>query len=307
MMKILVTGGAGFIGSNVVRLLVEKGHHVVVLDDLSTGHRENLKPFPQVTFIKGDIRDLNAVKEAMSGCDTVFHLAANISNVRSIEIPRFDAEINILGTINVIEAIKTSHVKTVVYSSSAGIFGEPHYQPIDEEHPCHPLSPYGVDKWAAEKLILCLGAIRRFRAVCLRYFNVYGINQRSDTYGSAIPVFISQILKGKPISIYGDGEQTRDFVHVSDLARANLTVAERADVQGIFNLGSGKATTINRLVQILGELMPEKMRVNHTDPRVGDIRHSLANTSRAARVFGYKPQVGLKEGLKSHIEWFRTL
>ncbi len=306
-MKALVTGGAGFIGSNIIRLLVAKGHDVVVLDDLSTGREENLKPFPNITLVKGDVRNLESVKKAMTGCDTVFHLAANISNVKSIELPRFDAEVNILGTLNVIESMKSCSVKTIIYSSSAGIFGEPHSQPMGEDHPCNPVSPYGVGKWAAEKQVLCLGKIHQFRAVCLRYFNVYGINQRYDAYGNVIPIFVTRILKGEPISIYGDGEQTRDFVHVSDLAVANLKAAEETHVQGTFNLGFGKAVTINKLVQILKEIMPEKITPITEAPRPGDVKHSLADTSRANKVFGYQPQTNLKEGLKSYIEWFRTL
>lgn len=306
-MKALVTGGAGFIGSNLVQFLVNKGHGIVVLDDLSTGHQKNLKPFPSVTFVKGDVRNLETVKKAMAGCDTVFHLAANISNVKSIEFPRFDAEVNILGTLNIVEAVKELKVKNLIYSSSAGIFGEPYYQPINEDHPCNPVSPYGVGKWAAEKEVLCLSKMYGFRAVCLRYFNVYGINQRYDAYGNVIPIFITHILKGEPISIYGDGEQTRDFVHVSDLAQANLTVAEKNHVEGTFNLGFNQAVTINQLVQILREIMPEKITVIRTNPRPGDVRHSLADTSRANKVFGYKPQTNLKEGLQSYIEWFRTL
>ncbi len=306
-MKALVTGGAGFIGSHVVRLLSRRGHEVIVLDNLSTGCEENLKPFPRITFLRGDIGNLNLLKEAMAGCDTVFHLAASISNVKSIEFPHLDAEVNIMGTLNVLEAMKSCHVKTIVFSSSAGIFGEPRYQPIDEEHPCHPDSPYGVGKWAAEKHILCLSKIRSFRAVCLRYFNAFGVNQRYDAYGNVIPLFVARILKGEPISIYGDGEQTRDFIHVSDLASANLKVAEQNDVQGLFNLGSGQAVTINKLVAILKEIMPEKITALHTAPRPGDVRHSLADINRAKKVFGFAPQIDLGEGLRNYVDWFRTL
>lgn len=306
-MKALVTGGAGFIGSNIIRLLVAKEHDVVVLDNLSTGREENLKPFPSITLVKGDIRNVETVKEAMAGCDTVFHLAANISNVKSIEYPPFDTEVNIIGTLNVIEAMKSCQTKTIIYSSSAAIFGEPYFQPISEDHPCNPASPYGVSKWAGEKQILCLGKIHKFRTVCLRYFNVYGINQRYDAYGNVIPIFVTHILKGEPISIYGDGEQTRDFVHVSDLAQANLTVAEKNHVEGTFNLGFSQAATINQLVKILREIMPEKITAITTDPRPGDVKYSLADTSRARKIFGYKPQISLKEGLRSYIEWFRTL
>ena len=200
-MRALVTGGAGFIGSNIIRLLTEKGAAVVAYDNLSTGYLKNLAPFSQVDFVEGDVTELDKLKKAMRGCDTVFHLAASIGNAKSIAFPREDSRINVLGTLNVAEAVRENGVKAVVYSSSAGLFGEPQYLPVDEKHPCEPDSPYGVSKMAGEKHLLCLGRLYRFRAVSLRYFNVYGINQRYDAYGNVIPIFVTKILKGEELTL----------------------------------------------------------------------------------------------------------
>src|SRR4051794_12837298 len=224
-MKALVTGGAGFIGSNICRLLLEEGHQVAVLDNLQTGFRQNLEIPGTIRFIEGDVRDRAAVAEAIEGCDTVFHLAASVGNVRSIEDPLLDAEINVLGAVNVLEAARMAGVRRFVLSSSCGIFGEPEVLPMPEAHPFNPDSPYGVSKLAQEKLALVYGKLYGIESVCLRYFNVYGVNQRLDAYGNVIPIFVFNLLAGRPITIYGDGEQTRDFVNVRDVARANMAAA----------------------------------------------------------------------------------
>ena len=304
-MRALVTGGAGFIGSNIIRLLNEKGAAVVAYDNLSTGYLKNLAPFSQVDFVEGDVTELDKLKKAMRGCDTVFHLAASIGNAKSIAFPREDSRINVLGTLNVAEAVRENGVKAVVYSSSAGLFGEPQYLPVDEKHPCEPDSPYGVSKMAGEKHLLCLGRLYRFRAVSLRYFNVYGINQRYDAYGNVIPIFVTKILKGEELTIFDDGEQTRDFVNVRDIATANVAAAENKDASGTFNLGSGKAVTINYLVNTLQKLVSGKMAVKYGPARPGDVRHSLADITRARQVLGYTPLQEIAEGLKDYLDWMR--
>ena len=304
-MRALVTGGAGFIGSNIVRLLTEKNAEAVIYDNLSTGYLKNLEPFPQVEFVEGDITDLDKLKKAMRGCDTVFHLAASIGNAKSIAFPLEDSRVNVFGALNVAEAVRENGVKAVVYSSSAGLFGEPQYLPVDERHPCEPDSPYGVSKMAGEKQLLCLGRLYRFRVACLRYFNVYGINQRYDAYGNVIPIFVTQILKGGGLTIFDDGEQTRDFVYAGDIAAANVAAAEREEVAGTFNLGSGKAITVNHLVSVLQKLVPEKFEVKYGPPRPGDVRHSLADISRARQVLGYNPLQDIAEGLRGYIDWMR--
>jgi UDP-glucose 4-epimerase len=299
----LVTGGAGFIGSNVVRLLLERGHDVTVLDDLSTGYAANLEPYPGIHFIQGDIRDSTSLDEAMSGRDVVFHLAASVGNKRSIEEPAFDATSNVLGTVGVLEAMRRHAVGTIVYSSSAGIFGEPRYQPVDEQHPCEPDSPYGATKLCGEKLALSYMKLHGIRAVCLRYFNVYGQNQRFDAYGNVIPIFATRIARGEPLTVFGDGEQTRDFVDVRDVAAANVAAAENGAASGTFNVGTGSAISINRLVGVLREVTGESFEVEHGPPRPGDVRHCTAKVDRMREVLGVSPGAEVSENLSRYYSW----
>jgi len=227
METVLVTGGAGFIGSNVVKLLLERNYKVRVLDNLSTGYLKNIESF-DIEFIEGDIRDKDIVNEALNGVTKVFHLAAHIGNVKSLEFPFQDLEINANGTLTLLEAMKQSRVEVLVYSSSAAIYGELKTEIVDETHPIEPESYYGVSKLAAEKYILAFSKLYGIKTVALRYFNVYGINQRYDSYGNVIPIFHQRIKEKKPLTIFGDGEQTRDFVNVIDVARANILAAENA-------------------------------------------------------------------------------
>jgi UDP-glucose 4-epimerase len=214
---VLVTGGAGFIGSNLVKSLVANGCEVAVLDNLSSGHRTNLDPFPQVRFIESDIREPDAVENAIQGATVVFHLAASVGNKRSIDDPISDAEVNVLGTLRILEAARAHKIRKVVASSSAGIFGELKTLPIREDHPIEPDTPYGSTKLCSEKLCLAYSKLHGLEAICLRYFNVYGPNQRFDAYGNVIPIFAFQMLRGEPLTVFGDGEQTRDFVNVADV------------------------------------------------------------------------------------------
>jgi UDP-glucose 4-epimerase len=302
-MKALVTGGAGFIGSNIVRHLLAEGLMVAVLDDLSSGYEQNLAPFPQVELIRGDVRDKIAVERAMRDAAVVFHLAASVGNKRSIDHPVDDSEINVLGTINVLEAARRGGVRKVVFSSSAGIFGELKTLPIREDHPTEPDTPYGASKLCAEKMCLAYSKLYSLEAVCLRYFNVYGVNQRYDAYGNVIPIFAQRLITGQPIEIFGDGEQTRDFVNVNDVVQANYQAGMAEGVSGAFNIASGTRITINELTQLIGEasgLVPE---VEHKGPRPGDVRHSLADISAAQNAFGYQPSVELAPGLKEYMAW----
>lgn len=306
-MKALVTGGAGFIGSHVVRLLVAEGHDVTVLDNLSSGYRCNLDPFPAVHFIEGDVRDPKAVSRAIMGAQVVFHLAASVGNTRSIEHPIEDAETNVIGTLQVLEAARRSGVHKVVFSSSAGIFGELRTLPIREDHPVEPNSPYGVSKLAAEKLCLAYAKLYPpLECVCLRYFNVYGPNQRYDAYGNVIPIFAHRILHGEPVIIFGDGEQTRDFVHVSDVAQANYRAALTTGISGAFNIASGTRITINRLAELMYRISGIEPAVEYRPPRKGDVRHSLADISAAQAAFGYAPVVSLEDGLAEYMAWARV-
>jgi UDP-glucose 4-epimerase len=301
--KALVTGGAGFIGSNIVGLLLEEGHSVAVLDDLSTGDRRNLDPFPQVEFIEGDVRGAETVAQAMDGADVVFHLAASVGNIRSIENPIQDSEVNVIGTLHVLEAARRAGVRKIVFSSSAGIFGELKVLPIREDHPAEPDSPYGASKLAAEKLCLAYAGLYDMEAICLRYFNVYGINQRYDAYGNVIPIFAHRLLHGLPLIIYGDGEQTRDFINVHDVAQANLLAAETNGLSGAFNIASGTVITINDLTDLMRDVSGIDTGVEYAPPRKGDVRHSKADISAAQQALGYEPSVGMVEGLTKYMDW----
>jgi UDP-glucose 4-epimerase len=302
----LVTGGAGFIGSNIVRLLLERGHAVTVLDDLSSGYRTNLDPFPQVRLVEGDVRDAAAVARAVAGAEVVYHLAASVGNTRSIEHPLVDSGINVMGTLTVLEAARAHGVRKLVFSSSAGIFGELKTLPIAEDHPVEPDTPYGASKLGAEKLCLAYAKLYPLECVCLRYFNVFGVNQRYDAYGNVIPIFAHRMLRGEPLTIHGDGEQTRDFINVRDVADANYRAGESRGVSGAFNVASGTRVTINALVALMASASGLSPDVVHGPPRPGDVRHSLADISQARARLGFTPTVALGDGLVEYMAWART-
>lgn len=303
MSKALVTGGAGFIGSNVVGLLVAEGYEVVVLDNLMSGYQRNLDAFASVRFVEGDVRDAGLVSKVMDGVEVVFHLAASVGNTRSIENPVEDSEINIIGTLRVLEAARAAGVRKIVCSSSAAIFGELKHLPIDIDHPAEPDTPYGVSKLAEEKQCLAYAKLYDLETVCLRYFNVYGVNQRYDAYGNVIPIFADRMLRHQTLTIYGDGEQTRDFVNVRDVARVNLLAARASGVSGAFNIASGESVTINRLVEMMREASGINPSVEYAPPRKGDVIHSRAEIAAAREVLGYEPEVGMEEGLRQYMDW----
>jgi len=306
-MKALVTGGAGFIGSNVVRRLVAEGWHVRVLDNLSTGYEANLSGL-DVELVKGDVRDPAAVSKAVSGRTHLFHLAASIGNVKSLSDPVEDSDVNVIGTVRLLEAARRAGVRRVVYSSSAAIFGELITMPIAEDHPRDPDSPYGVSKLAAEKYVLCFAKLYGFTAVCLRYFNVYGVNQRYDAYGNVIPIFAQRLVEERPLTIYGDGEQTRDFVNVKDVAMANYLAATQAGESTVFNVGSGESITINRLASLVQSASGmDAVDVVHAEPRPGEVRHCRADVAKAKRMLGYHPSSDMAVGLKEYFEWFMAI
>jgi UDP-glucose 4-epimerase len=302
-MKVLVTGGAGFIGSNLCAALQSEGADVTVLDDLSSGHALNLEPLLGVNLIKGDVRDAEAVSRAISGCEVVFHLAASVGNKRSIDHPTEDTAINVNGTLTVLEAARHAGVRKVVASSSAGIYGELKTVPITEDHPLEPLTPYGVSKLYTEKMALAFSHVYGGEAVCLRYFNVYGQNQRFDAYGNVIPIFAFRALRGDPIIIFGDGEQTRDFVHVDDVVQANLKAARNHGVSGAFNIASGKQIRILDLANAVNSHLDAPVSILHADPRPGDVAHSLADVSAAHGAFGFDPKVSIDIGLADYMAW----
>lgn len=302
-MKVLVTGGAGFIGSNLVKQLLHDGNDVAVLDNLMSGYRENLGPFPDVRFIEGDVRDAAVVSGVMKDVEVVFHLAASVGNKRSIDHPLTDAGINVIGTLTVLEAARHAGVRKVVASSSAGIFGELKTLPIREDHPVEPDTPYGSTKLCMEKLCLAYAKLYPMEAVCLRYFNVYGPNQRFDAYGNVIPIFAFKMYGHEQLTIFGDGEQTRDFVNVRDVVQANIKAALSRGVSGAFNIGSGTRVTINHLVELLKNVSGIDAAVVYGDPRPGDVLHSLADIGAARSAFGFEPSVSLEDGLREYMEW----
>lgn len=302
-MRVLVTGGAGFIGSNLVKQLLQDNHQVTVLDNLSSGYRSNLSPFSKIRFIEGDIRDETAVAESMKEVEVIFHLAASVGNKRSIEHPLVDADTNVMGTLKVLEAARKAGVRKIVASSSAGIFGELKTLPIKEDHPVEPDTPYGSSKLCMEKECLAYAKLFPMEAVSLRYFNVYGPNQRFDAYGNVIPIFAFKILRQETLTIFGDGEQTRDFINVQDVVQANIRAAGAKGVCGAFNIGSGNRITINHLVELLRNVSGINPEVEHGAPRPGDVRHSLADISAARKAFGFSPAVGLEQGLTDYLAW----
>ena len=301
-MKILVTGGAGFIGSNIVMKLLGLGYEPVVLDNLSSGYRQNL--VDGVQLIEADVRVGEVVARSAAGCDVIIHLAASVGNKRSIDNPLEDSAINVLGTLNVLGAARQNRVQRVVFSSSAGIFGELKTLPISEDHPQDPDSPYGASKLAAEKMCLVYNKLYGMSNICLRYFNVYGSHQRFDAYGNVIPIFANRILKRKTLTIYGDGEQTRDFVNVNDVVAANIQSALVADsVRGVFNIGSGTCVTINNLAKRMQEAAGIYVGIQYAPPRKGDVRDSLADIRAARNAFGFVPATSLEQGLLEYWHW----
>jgi UDP-glucose 4-epimerase len=300
---VLVTGGAGFIGSNLVRHLIDDNNTVTVLDNFMSGFRDNLDPHPLLRIVDGDVRDIKAVELAMQGSEFVFHLAASVGNKRSIDLPLIDAEINVLGTLNILEAARKHGIRKVIVSSSAGIFGELKMVPIKEDHPIEPDSPYGCTKLCEEKLSLVYSKLYDFEVVCLRYFNVYGPKQRYDSYGNAIPIFVFRMLRNEPIIIYGDGEQTRDFVHVDDVVQANLNAADINGISGAFNIASGTQVTINKLVEIIITSDKRTVKVEYSPLRPGDVRHSLADITLAHSKLGYSPKMNLIKGINGYVDW----
>lgn len=304
-MRALVTGGAGFIGSNLVAYLLDNNWSVRVLDNLSSGFEKNLYG-KDVELIIGDICNIEITTKACQNIDVVFHLAASVGNQRSLDNPVLDSNTNLIGTVNVLEGMIKHSVKKIVYSSSAAIFGELHMTSIDENHSQNPDSPYGVSKLSAEKMILAYSRIYNITGICLRYFNIYGINQRYDFYGNVIPIFMKQILTGDSLTIYGDGEQTRDFVNVKDIAKANFLAATSNNKTSVYNLGSGQSISINELSSLIQRICQKKIKVVYAPERIADVRHCKASTRKALDELDFKSSVGLYEGLNEYKLWFEN-
>jgi dTDP-glucose 4,6-dehydratase len=304
--RILVTGGAGFIGSHVVDKLIETDVEVTVLDNLDTGKMENIaqhRKSSNFNFVKGDIRDLQLVKQLVKGVDAVINLAAIASVQRSVEDPLLVNDVNVKGTLNLLKASVDSNVKRFVQASSAAVYGDVQTLPVREDFNPMPLSPYAVSKLATDNYAMVFNRVYGLGAVCLRFFNVYGPRQANNPYSGVITIFANEILAHRPPRIFGDGEQTRDFVFVDDVVSATmLALTEKNAVGEIFNVASGKATTINNIVEILQKIMGEDLRPVHGKPREGDIRHSYASIEKARKFLGFEPVFSLEEGLRALIK-----
>ncbi|MEI6578968.1 MAG: NAD-dependent epimerase/dehydratase family protein [Eubacteriales bacterium] len=303
-MKALVTGGAGFIGSNVVKYLLDNNMQVRVVDNFSSGNRCNLEGL-DVEIIEADICEPENALKACKGVDVVFHLAACVGRQKSIDNPLLDSTTNLIGTVNILEGMRKHGVKRIVYSSSAAIFGELTTPSIDENHPQNADSPYGVSKLAAEKMILAHSRIYDITGICLRYFNIYGVNQRYDVYGNVIPIFAKRIYSGEPLTIFGDGEQTRDFVNVKDVAKANYLAGISDIGTGVYNLGSGGSITINKLAEFMQEISGINADVIHVSERIAEVKHCRAKTDKVYRELGFEASVDLYSGLKEYMNWFK--
>ena len=297
---ILVTGGAGFLGSHLVDRL-SPDNRVIVLDNLFSGSLSNLeKSKDRITFVQGDIRDKALVNDMVAKVEFVFHLAAHVGNIRSIKDPYFDMDVNIGGMLNLLEACRNSNIERVVYSSSGAIFGEAMYLPIDEDHPLNPESPYAVSKLAAEKYCFAFHKVYDLPTVSLRYFNLYGPRQDTSEYANAISIFLSRVGEGKPLTVFGDGLQTRDFVFVEDVVNANILAATHPSaVGGIFNIATGLGNSIEQLIGVIKQVSGREIQVGYADPRVGEVRDSRASIEKAKRLLGYDPKINLEEGLLS--------
>jgi UDP-glucose 4-epimerase len=306
--RVLITGGAGFIGSNLADRLVADGHAVRVLDDLSTGYRENVNP--DAELIVGDVADEATVAAAVEGCEVVFHQAAHRAVLRSVEHPLATDTANVHGTLTVLECARRAGVRRVVYASSSSVYGGAAQLPTPETAPALPRSPYAVSKLAAEHYCRVWWELFGLETVSLRYFNVYGPRQRPDSaYAAVIPLFIDALAGGRRPTVHGDGLQSRDFTYVDDAVAANLRAAaapaERCAGKA-YNVAGGGRHSLLDLLAILGRIMGVRPDPVHTDPRPGDVRHTHADLTAAERDLGHRPQVSFEEGLARTVAWFAS-
>jgi len=305
--NVLVTGGAGFIGSRLVGRLLGEEHEVTVLDNLFAGSTLNLEEHLNNTslhVIKADVRNLRVAKKAVNGAATVFHLAALVDVPMSVEDPVLTNDVNVRGTLSMLEASLTGNVERFIYISSSAVYGEARYLPINEEHPTAPLSPYGVSKLAAENYCRNYNEIHGLKTCCLRFFNVYGPRQRANSYSGVISTFIRKMQSGESPVVYGDGKQTRDFIHVEDIIDACMLAMKSHRVDGgTFNVGTGKPTTIKELADITARLLGKtSLKLVYKKPRKGDVKNSYADIGKARKSLNFKPKTELKNGLKSLIK-----
>ncbi len=309
MTRALVTGGGGFIGSHLAEALLKKGHRVRILDDFSTGKRENLtfrNHTPSLDIVEGDIRDLVLCQKAMEGVDYVFHQAALPSVQRSVEDPLGSNAVNVGGTLNVLLAARDAKVKRVMYASSSSIYGDTPTLPKKEDMSPTPLSPYALQKYTGEQYCRLFSQLYGLETVSLRYFNVFGPRQDPNSvYSAVIPRFIEALLHRRSPIVYGDGEQSRDFTYIDNVVQANVLAMSAQGLQGeIVNIACGQRISLNQLLGILKQFIPSERPAVYEEARPGDVRHSLADISKAKDCLRYEPIASIETGLKRTVEFF---
>lgn len=304
-MKIIITGGAGFIGSHIAEYWLEQKARVIIIDNLRTGFIENIPIHKNVEFVKESITNREIVFEILKGANYVFNLAALVSVPESVENPFECNEINVVGIINLLEAAKKYNIQKIVHSSSAAIYGDNPELPKKTTMKPEPKTPYGITKLDGEYYCQFYNQSFGVNAVSLRYFNVYGPRQDPKSqYAAAIPIFISKAIKNEPITIFGDGEQTRDFVYVKDVVEANVLAAQNKEISGVFNVANGRSISIKRLAELIIEETDSKSKIVYQPERPGDIKHSLANIDSTREELGFSSKIELIEGIKNTIDYF---
>jgi UDP-glucose 4-epimerase len=306
-MKALVTGGTGFIGSNLVRALLDRGDSVRILDNLSTGYRANLAGLEgDVELVEGELRSYERVHNAVRGVEVVFHQGALPSVPRSVQDPLTTGAVNVEGTLNVLLAARDEGVRRVIFASSSSVYGNSGTLPRVESAAVDPIAPYAVAKLAAERYCVSFSRVYTIETVALRYFNVFGPRQDpTSQYAAVVPRFIDAIAAGRPISIYGDGTQSRDFTYVANVVQANLLAADTEGVSGaVLNVATGSPVTVNDLAHTIGRLLERPVEIQYLPMRAGDVKHSWADLAEARRLLGYEAAVGLEEGLQRTAEFF---
>ncbi len=310
MSRVLITGGAGFIGSHLTESLLKDGHFIRVLDNFSTGKRENLifdKTYSSLEIIEGDIRDLTLCQRAMKDIEYVFHQAALPSVQRSVEDPQTSNAVNVGGTLNILLAARDRGVKRLIYASSSSVYGDTPTLPKHEEMDPNPLSPYALQKYIGEKYCSLFFKLYGLETVSLRYFNIFGPKQDpTSIYSAVIPKFIDALLEGRVPIIFGDGEQSRDFTYIDNVVRANLLAMSALHLNGeAINIACGKRTSLNQLISFLKEIVGSKVSPIYEEPRKGDVKHSLAEIRKGKQLLNYGPKVDIEAGLKKTVEYFR--
>jgi len=309
-MKVLVTGGAGFIGSNLVDKLISMDKDIIVLDNFDDYYSPEIKrkniqqniDTKKIKLIKDDIRNDKVLNDILKDVEVVFHLAARPGVRSSIKNPKIYHEVNVSGTLNLLNACLNSNVKKIIYSSSSSVYGEIEYLPIDEKHPTKPISPYGMTKLAGEEYCRVFSKVYGLNIISLRYFTVFGHRQRPDM---GIAKFTKSLLQNESPEIYGDGEQTRDFTYIDNVVDANILALKNNTKWDIFNIGGGQRITVNELIKMLNKICSTNIKPTYTSKKVGDINHTWANIEKAKKLLKYEPKIDIKTGVKKYVEWIK--